>query len=219
MRRLRRLAPVIAIAVIAVAVLLVTAASRRAVREYSLHVPGQEAVAVLGRSDFVCEAPVSSPRTITGVAIWGGPAVGVAAVRVTVRSAGVDRPLASGTIRATGVGEHVATLTQPVAAHSRLRICVTGTLKTFALNGDPVTGRHVPTTGHGDHLAFSLSLINDHHSLLGSLPIAFGRASLFKLSWLGSWTFWVLAFALLASFAVAVLAVASAVDEDATDNR
>lgn len=219
MRRWRRLAPVIAIAVIAVAVLLITAASRRNVREYSLRVADQEAVAVLAGSDFACEGPVSSPRTFTGIAIWGGPATGVAAVRVTVRAAGVDRALASGTIRATAVGEHVATLNQSVAAHRRVRICVTSTLKTFALNGDPVSGPDVPTTGHGDHLAFSLSLVNDRHSLLGSLPVAFDRATLFKLSWLGSWTFWVLAIALLASFAVAILAVACAAGEDATDDR
>jgi hypothetical protein len=219
MTRLRLLAPVVAIAVIAVAVLLVTAASHRNVREYSLRVPDQEAVTLLYPSARVCEGPVSSPRTFTGVAIWGGPAVGVSAVRVTVSSAASDRPLATGSIRATTAGEHHATLTRPVSSGTPVRICLTSTLNTFSLDGGAVSAGQVAMTGHGHQLAFSLALVNDHHSLLGSLPLAFGRASDFKLSWLGSWTFWVLAIALLASFGVAVAAVASAAGEDAADDR
>jgi len=219
MRRLRWLAPVVAIAVVAVVVLLVTAASHRDVREYSLRVPNQEAVALLHPSDHVCEGPVSSPQRFTGVGVWGGPAVVVSAERITVRPAGVDRPLASGTIRTTAAGEQLVTLTRPVAANARVRICVTSTLNTFSLDGATATDPDVVMTGHGHDLAFSLALVSDHHSLLGALPLAFGRASLFKLSWLGSWTFWILAIALLASFAVAVAAVASAAGEDADDDR
>jgi hypothetical protein len=219
MRRLRLLAPVVAIAVIAVAVLLVTGASHRNVREYPLRVPNQEAVTLLYPSNRVCEGPVSSPRTFTGVAVWGGPAVGVSAVRVTVKSAASGRPLATGSLRTTAAGEHHVTLTRPVSSGTRVRVCLTSTLDTFSLDGAPVSAGQVTMTGHGHHLAFSLALVNDHHSLLGSLPVAFGRASVFKLSWLGSWTFWVLAIALLASFAVAVAAVASAASEDADDDR
>jgi hypothetical protein len=218
MRRLRLLAPVIAIAVVAVAVLLVTGAQRHNVREYSLRVPDQEAVALLSPSDRVCEGPVSSPRTFTGVSIWGAPAVGASSVQVTVAPAGVARPLALGTVHTTTGGEHLATLTRPVAANTRVRICVTSTHQTFSLDGATASDPGVTMTGHGHDLAFSLALDNDHHSLLGALPIAFGRASLFKLSWLGSWTFWVLTIALLASFAVAIAAVASAAGEDAAED-
>jgi hypothetical protein len=218
MKRLRLVAPVVAIAVIAVAVLLVSGALHRNVREYSLRVPNQEPVALLYPSHRVCEGPVSSPRMFTGVAIWGGPAVGVSAVRVTVAPAGVDRRLASGTSRMTAAGEHLVTLTHPVAANTRVRICVRSTLNTFSLDGATASDPGVVMTGHGHDLAFSLALENDHHSLLGALPVAFGRASLFKLSWLGSWTFWILAIALLASFAVAIAAVASAAREDAGDD-
>jgi hypothetical protein len=215
MKGFRLITPVVAIAVVAVAVLLVTGARHRNVREYSLRVPNQESVALLQRSNRVCEGPVSSPRTFTGVTVWGGPTARTGAVRVTVVPVGSGRPLASATIQTTTAGELHATLTRPVWAHTRVRICVTGTLNTFFLAGAPVATRDAAMTGHGHDLAFSLALDNDHHSLLESLPIAFGRASLFKLSWLGSWTFWVLAIALLASFAVAVAAVASAAGEDA----
>jgi hypothetical protein len=218
MKWLRLLAPVIAIAVVAVAVLLVTGAQHRNVREYSARVPNLEAVTLLNPSDRVCEGPVSSPRMFTGVAIWGGPAVSVSAVKVTVARAGVARPIASGRIHATAVGEQFATLSQPVAANTPVRVCVTSTLSTFSLDGAPASESGVVMTGHSHDLAFSLALENDHHSLLGALPIAFGRASLFKLSWLGSWTFWVLTIALLASFAVAIAAVASAADEDAAED-
>jgi hypothetical protein len=219
MRRARLLAPVAAIAVVAVVVLLVTAVTHREVREYSLQIPDAQAVALLGPSDRVCEGPVSSPRTFTEVAIWGGPVGRVAAVQVAVDVAGSGPPFAMGTVRATAGGEHHATLTRQVPAGTRIRICLTGRLSTFSLDGAQAADREAAMTGHGHDLAFSLALINNHHSLLGALPIAFGRASLFKLSWLGSWTFWVLALALLASFAVAVVAVASAAREDATDDR
>jgi hypothetical protein len=218
-RRLRLLAPVVAIAVVALAVLLVTAVKHRTVREYSLRVPDAEAVALLGRSDRVCEGPVSSPRTFTNVAIWGGPVGRVAVVQVAAQAAGSGRPFATGTLQATTGGELNVTLTRPVPARTRVRICLTGRFNTFSLFGAPVPDGHVAMTGHGHDLAFSLALTDDHHSLLGSLPLAFGRASLFKLSWLGTWMFWVLATALLASFGVAILAVASAAADDPDDDR
>jgi hypothetical protein len=213
MKRLRLIAPVVAIAIVAVAVLLVTGAQHRNVREYSLRVPDQEAVALLGRSDRACEGPVSSPRRFTDVTVCGG------AVKVTVLPARSRRPLASGTIQATTGGALHATLSRTVPAATRVRICLTSRFNTFSLAGAPVAAGDVAMTGPGHDLAFSLALERDHLSLLGSLPTAFGRASLFKLSWLGSWTFWVLAIALLASFGVAVVAVASAAGEDDADNR
>jgi hypothetical protein len=214
MRRLRLLAPVVAISVIAVAVLLVTSTRHRDVRESSLRVPDAEPVALLGPSNRVCEGPVSSPRPFTGVAIWGVPTNGVAAVQVTAHVAGARRPFATGRLRTTAGGGHAVTLSRVVSAGTSVRICVTGRLNTFSLYGAPVPARQVAMTGRRHGFAFSLSLVNDHHSLLESLPIAFGRASLFKLSWVGGWTFWVLAVALLATFAVAVVAVASAAGED-----
>ena len=62
---------------------------------------------------------------------------------------------------------------------------------------------------------FSLALLSDgDRSLLGSLPTAFSRASLWRPSWVGAWTFWVLAIALLATFGLAVVAVISAAGDD-----
>lgn len=215
--RLRLLAPVVAIAVIALVVLLLTGLKHREVREYSAQIPGQQAVALLGPSDRVCEGPVSSPRTFTGVGIWGGPTGKVATVQIAALPAGSSRPFATGTLRSTAGGAQHATLTRPIPAGTGVRICLTGTSTTFSLYGAPTPDRQIAMTGHGHRLAFSLSLVNDRHSLLGSLPTAFGRASLFKLSWLGSWTFWVLMAGVLASFAVAVVAVASAAGEDSDD--
>jgi hypothetical protein len=216
-RRLRLLTPVVAIAVIALAVLVLTALKHREVREYSAQIPDQQSVALLGPSDRVCEGPVTSPRAFTGVAIWGGPTGRVATVQVAARVARSSRPLATGTLHSTAGGQQHITLTRAIPAGTGVRICLTGTSNTFSLYGAPTPDRQVAMTGHGHRLAFSLSLVNDRHSLLGSLPLAFGRASLFKLSWLGSWTFWLLMAGVLASFAVAVVAVAAAAGEDSDD--
>ncbi len=62
---------------------------------------------------------------------------------------------------------------------------------------------------------FSLVLLSDgSRSLLGSLSLAFSRASLWRLSWVGPWTFWVLAIALLMAFGLVVAAVVRAADDD-----
>jgi hypothetical protein len=62
---------------------------------------------------------------------------------------------------------------------------------------------------------YSLVLLSQsQRSLLAWLPTAFSRASLWRPSWVGAWTFWVLAGGLLATFALAVLAVLKAAEDD-----
>ena len=70
------------------------------------------------------------------------------------------------------------------------------------------------STGH----ALSLVFIGARsQSLFSVLPTAFRRASLFKPSWVGAWTFWLLGAAILGAFALGGLAVsrASRADEPA----
>lgn len=217
MRRLRILAPVATFAVIAIAVLLVTGAQHRTTREFSLRTANQEAVALLKPSERVCEGPVTSPHAITGVKLWGGSVIGLSRITVQVQHAGTRQLLASGPINATGARDYVAALDRPVAGGTPLRICVVGALNTFSLEGSASHDATIVMTGPQRGLEFSLALVNDHHSLLGALPLVFGRASLFKLSWIGSWTFWVLAGALLACFGVAVVAVGAAAADDDRD--
>ena len=52
------------------------------------------------------------------------------------------------------------------------------------------------------------------HSLLAALPTAFARAALFRFSWTGPWTFWVLGVAFLGTIATCGWAVAAAARAD-----
>lgn len=202
------------LALVVVIGLLVAGSRNVTIREVALRVPNQDAVALLGSSaPTVCEGPVTSPGPIRGVGIWGGSALGVAVVGVDVRDARTQMHVASGQIDATAPGEYVARLSRPVAAHRPLTICVAGILNTFSLSGGPTETPNVTMTGANHGLQFSLVLDNSR-SLLGSLSTAFSRASLWRPSWVGSWTFWVLTFGVLGTFGLAVVAVMSA---DASD--
>ena len=96
----------------------------------------------------------------------------------------------------------------------RLTVCLTTNLNTFELRGPPAVDPDVVMTGRNPGLEFSLALLNDRRSLLGSLSTAFSRAALFKPSWVGGWTFWVLTAALLATFGLAGFAIATASSDD-----
>ncbi|MFZ0042168.1 MAG: hypothetical protein WAK93_12740 [Solirubrobacteraceae bacterium] len=76
----------------------------------------------------------------------------------------------------------------------------------------------VVMSGSTPGLEFSLVLL--HHtgeSLLGSLGKAFARASLFRPAWVGAWTYWALAGALLATIGVGAVAISAAADADDSD--
>ena len=52
-------------------------------------------------------------------------------------------------------------------------------------------------------------------SLFSMLPTIFRRAMLFRPTWVGAWTFWLLAAAVLGAFALGAVAVARASSADA----
>jgi len=73
-------------------------------------------------------------------------------------------------------------------------------------------------SGKKPGLEFSLVLFSGHgQSLLGALGKAFSRASLFRPSWIGAWTFWALAVALVATIAFGAVAIAAAASADSDD--
>jgi hypothetical protein len=131
--------------------------------------------------------------------------VGTARLTVVAQDAATRRPLASGPVTAgVAAGEYRAHLNRTIPAGRPLRICLNQVLNTFSVLG--FQARPAPE--------FSLALLSNRGSLLGALPTAFSRASLWRPSWVGSWTFWVLAIALLATFGMGVAAVASAASSD-----
>ena len=209
--------PFTGMAVIVLIALVVSASGGVVRRAFVLRVPNQKAVALLRAPHRVCQGPVTAGASSQSVAIWGASVVGPARVTVEVMDARSGASLATGHIAATtNTGEYVAHLTRSVPAGRQLRVCLRTNLNTFELLGAPANDPNVVMTGSKRGLEFSLALLNDRHSLLDSLSTAFSRAALFKPSWVGSWTFWVLTAGLLASFGLAGVAVtaASADDED-----
>jgi hypothetical protein len=206
------------LAVIALVALGISGRRGLMVREFSNRIPSQGSVALLRPTQQVCEGPVTSPRQIQGVGIWGGSVVGVARLSVAVQDADTHQQLAFGRIAATTATGYIAHLNTAVPASRPLRICLVGNLNTFSVLGGPAASPTAEMTGRKPGAEFSLALLNDDRSLLGSLSTAFSRASLFRPAWVASWTFWLLACALLAAFGLGVAAVASAASADGEED-
>lgn len=215
LRRLRAWMPFTGMAVIVLIALVVSASGGVMRRAPVLRVANAEAVALIRAPHRVCQGPVTAGAASQSVAIWGRSVVGTSRVTVEVMDAASGASLATGRIAATtNTGEYRAHLTRSVPAGRQLRVCVTTNLNTFELLGAAADDPKVVITGAKRGLEFSLVLLNDRHSLLGSLSTAFSRAALFKPSWVGSWTFWVLTAGLLAAFGLAGVAVATASADD-----
>jgi hypothetical protein len=215
--RRRGLLPAIACVVIALVVLLVAASRHTPVRTASVDSPNQTTIAELHPSTTVCEGPVTSDGPARTVGIWGAAAGPPSTLTVNVQDAATSRVLASGALQAAPAeAEWTARLARGLPGGRPLRICLTDDSGTFSLAGSGGSLPNVIVTGIPSGQRFSLVLLSDNRSLLGSLSTAFSRASLWRPDWVGSWTFWVLTLALLATFALAVVAVtsAAAVDEE-----
>jgi hypothetical protein len=189
-----------AVALAAILVLLIAGSRTTYVTGWSSRIPAQSAVAVLRPGREACEGPVMSPMATDAVAVWGGPVLAVARVELTLRSGSTRRVLASGRFATRATGEHIVALAARIPSGRPLTICLRADVDTFSVQG---TTRPF----------FSAALLK-RASWLSALPTAFSRASLFHPSWVGVWTFWLLAVALLASFAAAAVAVTQAAAED-----
>ena len=204
------------IALAALIALLLAGSRGYATRVYSLEAPNQTEVALIrtpGRT--LCQGPITSPAPFRQVAIWGQSVVGTARVNVTVRDARTGIPLSTGQLTATTTpGEWTARLRHEVGARP-IRVCLSGALNTFSLEGSQPVDPHVVLTGRPPGAQFSLALVSaGHRALFGSLSSAFSRASLFRPSWVGAWTFWVLLVAVALTFGGGVVAVISAASAD-----
>ena len=163
----------------------------------------------------LCEGPITSERQFDIVQVWGAAlAHHQARVRVTVTDAHDQHMLGSGPVTVTdAAGLYAARLDRPVVGGVSVQVCVNAVSDHYiALGTAPITPS-VVLTGHPGQ-QFSLNLVDDHESLLGALPRALSRAALWRPSWVGEWTFWVLAAGVLLTFAVAVVAVTRAARED-----
>ena len=216
LRRLptRAWAPFLAVGVLALVALLVAGTRPSATRGFTLDAPNLMPVAVLGPSARACEGAFAAAEPVRQVSIWGASVIGPSHVGVDVRDARSRRILASGTVRATThPSEYAASLDRGVPAGRRVRVCLTSRLNSFSLLGAPAPAPGISTRGLKAGQVFSV-VLSDRRSLLSSLGLAFSRASLFKPSWVGSWTFWVLAAALAATLVLGALAIRGAARSD-----
>jgi hypothetical protein len=200
------------------------------VRSFSLLVPNAEQVALVKPGVSVCQAPIPTPSAVQTVAVWGAPATGSPHLTVVVRQVGRRDATARGSFvpltplraraRFSSVTasqfEYHARLNRILPSGRSFQVCVRASGGSFSLQGyNPETGG-VTMTGGEKGFQFSLVLLKPAGgTLLGSLPTAFARASLFKLSWLRPWVFWLLSALLLATIVFGSAAISAAVREDA----
>lgn len=212
----RRRLVLIGIALAAVVALLIAGLQGVEMRTFVLYSPNQTAVAVLHPSDTVCEGPVTSHDQSRGIAVWGAAGSPTATLMLAAQDGATHRSLASGSVTAFAQEDRwSADLGRGLPAGRPLRICVTDTSGVFSLFGSGTVNPAVVMTGAGSGEQFSLALLSGERSLFSALPTAFSRASLWRPSWVGSWTFWLLLIGVAATFALGITAVTRAADEDA----
>ena len=160
--------------------------------------PGGPA-AELRAADEACQGPIPVPEAFDAVELqvgtFGRPGAQLE-LRV-VRSPGGEE-LAQG--RVAGGYEDVS---RPVAsvgrvdAGQRVSVCVRNAgERRVAIYGAPDIAGKGSVTQNGDRVAADLTLVflrEQPRSALASLPDMLERAALFKPSWIGAWTLWILA--------------------------
>jgi hypothetical protein len=215
-RTRQALLPGIAVTLLVLVALLLAGLQPQMVRTAAAHAPDQLTIAVLRPGKSVCEGPLVSRGPARSVGIWGAASRGPAHLTVTVREATTHAMLATGSLEAPAAeAEQTSRLARAVPGGRPLQVCLTDNVNNFSLVGSAVSAPSVVSTGLTSGQRFALVLLSDgSHSLLSSLSTAFSRASLWRPSWVGSWTFWALTIMLLASFGAALVAVASAASAD-----
>jgi hypothetical protein len=218
------------LAVLALAGLLVAATQPIARRTFLLDAPNATLLAVLRPSSHVCEGPIVSQSPTQSVGFWGMAGPGQRAqLTVGIQDAATHKLLASVPVAAPPVEAQVrARLRRPLPAGLPLTICLTQDAGTLSLYGSGAENPRIvmtskligPQPTNGRDQEFSLDLF-ENHSLLDSVGLAFSRAALWRPSWVGTWTFWVLAVALLGAFGLGVAATvtAASADEDEGPGR
>ena len=213
-----------AAALAAVLALLLAAAGDQRRTAFSLDVSNNVPSATLGAGEALCEGPITARAAFTSFAIWASPAAPLdVSLRVAAPAAfTIARLLAP---HPTSTGELAVPLGGVrVPAGATIRVCVqnAGT-RDVALEGGQsnsysgtlwVGGRAISNT------AIAMLFLAPHGaSLLSLIPTVFARAGLFKLGFVGPWTYWLLAAALLGAFGLALAAVSAAARSETADDE
>jgi len=220
-KRLRLQIGVLAlVAAILIASLVISGDHGRIIRQTAYDLNGISPAVTLKHGEQTCETPVEAAGEFQYLEFWNsGSADGKALVSVH-RGGTPDTPtVALGILEAGAAiaGENVATLTHAVTPSPSMTVCVQSLRGTMTLyggqsqylsnDGGPTYGAPV-VIGSKPQLTLWLQAWSaQQHGIWNSLSVAFHRMSLFRLSWVGAWTFWVLLVGVFAGFPLLVLAM------------
>lgn len=206
------------IAVVLVALLALSGEHGRTIREAAYDLNGISPVVRITEGGQVCEAPVHVDGDFRQLAFWNYGAGSKALVSVHQGGTPNTPTLALGILEsgAAGPGENVAKLTQKVAPSPDMSVCVKAVRGAMTLFGGlsqylsnstgPTYGAPVIRGFHPESTLWLQAWSVRRHGIWGSLSRAFSRMSLFRLTWVGAWTFWVLLLGVFAGFPLLVLA-------------
>jgi hypothetical protein len=219
----RAWAPFAFFALIALIALLLAGLRGGVVRAYAVGVPAVKKVAVAGPHE-VCEGPISSQHAFQSVVLWGTYVSGKPLVRVLNMNPPAARVISAGLVERSAPGSYgpfTAKLKSLVAGGRLVEVCVSDPGGKLKLRGSTPGYSGVAISGSKPLIAFSMVLLEPKpHTFLGSIGLAFARAALFRPSWVGAWTFWVLLIGLLGTIPLAAFAISAALrsEEDQTTN-
>lgn len=210
-------------AMLAIAITVVTAAlvvaglDSGAVRTYSVRVPDSGSVGIAHSSHRLCEGPVQSPALARGVEVFADPASGAPIVAVTVLAGG--RTIATGSRTAEAAGrEQRIRLDHPIPADRPVQVCIGASGGALTVFGAGAQAPSVAARGVTPGTQFALVLTRPG-TLLGTLSTAFSRAAIFRPSWVGAWTFWLLTALLACTLPLAGVAVLRALQDPEPDEN
>jgi hypothetical protein len=213
--------PFTLIAIVGLIVLIMFGLSDHRERVYALRAPNSVPVATLAAGQRACEGPVPATAAVAGVRVWGAAVKGVTSLRLQLRSHG--NVLATGAVSVPArYGAYTAIVNRPLPRRGRVTVCVSVTGRTpFVLLGNPaiVPGVRLTLAGRPSTNQFSVALVGRPTSNLSQLSTAFSHAALFRPSWVGPWTFWLLLAGFLAATVCAGFAINAAARTDAQSDR
>ncbi len=168
-------------------------------------------------SHRLCEGPIRSPSPAHAVEVFGDPGAGASTVTVTVLAGGRSIATGSRTADPAGRGQRVG-LDHSIPAHRPVEVCIGASGGALTVFGAGAQAPGVTTRGVAPGMQFALVLTRPG-TLLGSLPAAFSRAAIFRPSWVGAWTFWLLVALVACTLPLAGVAVIRALDDPEPDEN
>ena len=192
----------LAVAALGLAGLVLAAAVNRRDLAFTNGVPIVRVAAVLQPAETICQTNVEVRERFTALELvprWlkaPGPPL-----RVTVADRGSGARLADIAVpRGYPDNRPLRLAVKPPARGSRIDICVLnrGDVRLGLEGGKAESAPDSPLTINAErdeYSALSLRFVREPRSVLSQVPTMFERAALFRPSWTGAWTFWLLAIA------------------------